>query len=74
MQFTHDIIPPSLAHMEQGERSDCLAQMLADLNRLAKEDGCIAAAMAAEILEGVLGVGPVPAIVNLAQRDLFGAA
>lgn len=71
MKFTHDIIPQSLAHMAQDERAACLAQMLSDLNRLAKDDGCIAAAMAAEIIEGILGVGPGVAIVDLRQGDMF---
>ncbi len=44
--------PPtkSTVHMSHGERLDGVQQMLADLERLAKEDGCIAAAWALEKL------------------------
>lgn len=44
--------PPtsSTAHMSHGERLDGVCQMLSDLERLAKEDGCIAAAWALEKL------------------------
>jgi hypothetical protein len=57
--------------MDKDERAACLRQMLADLNELAKTDGHVAAATAAEILEGILGVGPSVAIIDLRQVDLF---
>lgn len=49
--------PPtkSTAHMSHGERLDGIQQMLADLERLARQDGCIAAAWA---LEKLIAVAP----------------
>lgn len=41
----------STKHMAYEERVDGIRQMLTDLNDLARIDGCIAAAWAAEFLE-----------------------
>lgn len=41
----------STRHMEHSERVDGIAQMLADLDALAKKDGCIAAAWVVEFLD-----------------------
>lgn len=40
----------STAHMSHEERVDGIAQMLADLDCMAKNDGCIAAAWALEFV------------------------
>lgn len=40
----------STAHMETDERASCIGTMLDDLKQLARNDGCIAAAWAIEIL------------------------
>ena len=37
------VIPPSTKHLSANERFDGTCQMLDDLERLAKDDGCIAA-------------------------------
>lgn len=52
------IIVPSTKHMEHGERADCIETALDDLYRLAKADGCIAAAWAFELLTA-MGTQPV---------------
>jgi hypothetical protein len=45
---------PTMRHMtpasEHPERYDAIRQMLCDLNRLAREDGCIAAAWALDVI------------------------
>lgn len=43
----------STAHMDQFERADGITQMIADLDQLAKADGCIAAAWAAEFVRTI---------------------
>jgi hypothetical protein len=52
--------PPtkSTAHMSHGERLDGVCQMLMDLEQLARQDGCIAAAWALEKLIAVAEQGP----------------
>lgn len=49
---------PSTKHMEREEREQSVWQMLADLWRLAKSDGCIAAAWALEILGELAAMTP----------------
>jgi hypothetical protein len=46
----------STAHMELSERKEGIAQMLRDLYRLAREDGCVSAAWALEYLQTYAGV------------------
>lgn len=41
----------STAHMNEPERRSGIFQMLADLDQLAKRDGCVAAAWALEYLQ-----------------------
>lgn len=40
------VVPPEYRYMERREYTDGVKQMLADLERLAREDGCVAAAWA----------------------------
>jgi hypothetical protein len=45
-----DIITPSTAHMSPAERQACIKVMLEDLYLMARQDGCIAAAWALEVI------------------------
>ncbi len=47
------VIPPSTAHMSDGEREAGTHQMIRDLESLAYADGCIAAAWALEFIWSV---------------------
>lgn len=45
------IIPQCYLHLSDEEYRDISMQMVADLYQLAKNDGCVAAAMALEVLK-----------------------
>lgn len=47
---------PSTKHMGKFDRENGTMQMIDDLNRLASEHGCIAAAWALEVIECLLNV------------------
>lgn len=57
---------PSTRHLSRDERFDGLTVMLGDLNRLAVEDGCIAAAWA---LDALLAATGTPAAADPPASD-----
>jgi len=54
MEFPNDIITPNLCHLDPEERAGIFETVLEDLHLLAVNNGCIASAVAHEILEGLL--------------------